>query len=682
MKFLHISDLHFNPKDDGRATRDLREKFSKYVKEKGITDVNEVFFTGDFRHAGNQCHQPEDEVAKNAVEFLREIASCVGVENDRNIHIVPGNHDLSREADTQTNNSILSAIYEKYEKNDGRFEGCVNENVPALDYLRSRFSFFEKCATLLNNRIWTDFGNGMLHRIDSSPDLDSYSILCLNTAIASGHDDFRYKLLIGTDDFDKIMRKANGRLLIVLAHNPLSHLEADEQNTIKNIIRDRETPVLWLSGDVHESRYDNTYNIACVTTGCMIQQNGTEASFVVGDFEKYKGLSIKAHGYVPRHSYWQPEEALSKRIAESIPTSIQPPLSADMPNANNLHELQKRNKFFTGRDINLHSIHQSFHQQEISAINICQTISGLGGIGKTQLAIEYAYRYCGNYKDCIWFVNAETSTTTHNSFVDFAKCMNIKLPQDFKPEELQRAVKACLSEHSQWLIIFDNLEFPDVVKPYLPQTFTGRIIITSRNVGIDFGTPLELGVFAPEESLSFLHRRFSNDGESKMENYKFNDFEECAPKLTERLGHLPLALEQAAAYIKKMGYKISDYLKLLGESSVDAFTDEDAKAMYYENIVNDTWRISFEALSTSAQYVMNLCAYMAPDKIPVAFFVDMREKLPSPLRENLATELKTNRVFGDIKAYSLANGNAYFINIHRLVQEVVRKSHEVDDAEN
>ena len=243
-------------------------------------------------------------------------------------------------------------------------------------------------------------------------------------------------------------------------------------------------------------------------------------------------------------------------------------------------------------------------------------------------------------------------------------------------------MKNWLSENSNWLIIFDNLDSADVIKPYLPQKYTGRIIITSRSSNINFGTSLDLGVFDAEESLLFLKRRFSDDDDLKMEQYKFEDFDEYAPKLVERLGYLPLALEQAAAYIVNMRYKISDYLDLLGESSVDAFADEDAKALYYESVVNATWEISFEALSTSAQYIMNLCAYMAPDRIPVAFFVDMREKLPSPLREDLTTKQKANRVFKNIKDYSLANGDAYFINIHRLVQEVTRKKHEVDNAEN
>ena len=346
------------------------------------------------------------------------------------------------------------------------------------------------------------------------------------------------------------------------------------------------------------------------------------------------------------------------------------------------NNLPTRNKYFSGRADQLESINNLFKKKANNAVNICQTVSGLGGIGKTQLAIEYAYRYSGNFKNCIWFINAETTTTTQNYFVDFASHFKLSLPEDFKSEDLQWAIKTWLTNNKDWLLIFDNLETAGTITPYLPGKINGRMIVTTRNTEIDLGVQVALGVFDADEALRFLQRRFSNDDSINMEHYPFDDFTEQAPKLTARLGNLPLALEQAAAYIKKMKCRIADYIKLLGESSVEAFEDEDATALYYEKIVSDTWSISFEALSTSAQYMMNLCAYMAPDKIPVAFFVEMREKLPSPLREDLATELKTNRVFGDLRTYSLADGNAYFINIHRLVQEVVRKSHGVNSVEN
>ena len=345
------------------------------------------------------------------------------------------------------------------------------------------------------------------------------------------------------------------------------------------------------------------------------------------------------------------------------------------------NNLPPRNKYFSGRTNQLESINDLFKKKSNNAVNICQTVSGLGGIGKTQLAIEYAYRYSGSFKNCIWFINAETATTTQSYFGAFAEHFKLSLPIDFKPEELQWAVKTWLTNNKNWLLVFDNLETADSITPYLPDKINGRMIVTTRNTGIDLGVQVSLGVFDADEALRFMQRRFSNDDSLKMEHYPFDDFVEKAPKLTARLGNLPLALEQAAAYMRKMKYRIADYLRLLGESSVEAFEDEDATAMYYERIVSDTWRISFEALSTSAKYMMNLCAYMAPDRIPVAFFVEMREKLPPPLREDLATELKANRVFGDLRTYSLADGDAYFINIHRLVQEVVRKSHDVENSE-
>jgi len=343
------------------------------------------------------------------------------------------------------------------------------------------------------------------------------------------------------------------------------------------------------------------------------------------------------------------------------------------------NNLPKRNQYFSGRAEQLESIDALFKKDKKDAVSICHTVSGLGGVGKTQLAIEYAYRYHSGYKTFIWFVSAESPTTVYNYFRDFAEEFKLVLPPDFKPEDLQRAVKAWLSENQSWLLIFDNIETMDAVTPYLPSKINGRIIITTRSTRIDYGVTLELGVFDLDESIAFLKRRFSDDDDLKMEHYGFDDFDAQASALATRLGCLPLALEQAAAYIKIVKCSIESYLQLLGQSSVDAFSDKYATPQYYEDIVTSTWNISFQALEESSRQLMNLCAYMAPDRIPVDFFVEMREKLPDPLKTNLTKKQDTNRVVTGLRDYSLTSGNAEFINIHRLVQEVVRKSHEVSD---
>ena len=235
----------------------------------------------------------------------------------------------------------------------------------------------------------------------------------------------------------------------------------------------------------------------------------------------------------------------------------------------------------------------------------------------------------------------------------------------------------------------DNLEFTDVIKPYLPEKINGRMIITTRKTQIDFGKELPLGVFDMDEALAFLRKRLSSDDEQNLDFYKHsdNDFDTEAPNLIKRLGFLPLALEQAAAYIKKTKCTITRYLKILNESSVLAFDDESASPEHYvktndfEKIVTATWNISFEAIANEgARQLLNLCAYMAPDKIPVAFFAEMREKLPSPIKEDMAKELTKLRIVTELREYSLTSGDADYINVHRLVQEVVRKSHNEDTA--
>ncbi len=339
------------------------------------------------------------------------------------------------------------------------------------------------------------------------------------------------------------------------------------------------------------------------------------------------------------------------------------------------NNLPEQNKYFSGRIDQLNTIDELLKNTKNEAINICQTVSGLGGIGKTQLSVEYAYRYGYRYKNCIWFITADNSTNVYNCFYDFAVQFKLVLPENFKPEDLQIAVKDWLINNKGWLLIFDNLEIFDDIRCYLPDRIHGRIIITTRNKRLDFGRPLELDVFEQKEAIDFLKKRFSNDDNLKMERYIFKDFEINAVKLVERLGCLPLALEQAAAYIREVKCSIAHYLDLLNESGTDAFSDKLAMPKYYESIVTKTWSISFSALEESAKQLMNLCAYMAPDKIPVDLFVATREKLPMPLSKDLSTKLSTYRIVTALRTYSLATGNSEFIDIHRLVQEVVRKSH-------
>ena len=344
-----------------------------------------------------------------------------------------------------------------------------------------------------------------------------------------------------------------------------------------------------------------------------------------------------------------------------------------------MNNLPEQNRYFSGRVEVLQDIDSLFEKEKKDTVSICQTISGLGGIGKTQLSIEYAYKYHYRYKTCIWFIDAESRSSVYNCFCSFAQYFNLFLPLNYNSKDLQRAIKTWLSENRSWLLIFDNLEIMDTIMPYLPDKIKGRILITTRNTRIDYGISLLLEVFNLEEAKFFMKKRLSKNNEAKMEYYKYDDFSEKASVLIKRLGYLPLALEQAAAYIKEVRCSISDYIELLRQSSVDAFSDKYASPEYYESIVTSTWNISFAALEKSSRQLLNLCAYMGADNIPVKFFVKMRNELPAPLADDLVKELTLNRVVTGLRTYSLTSGTAEYINIHRLVQEVIRKNHEVEE---
>ena len=92
MKWLHLSDLHYNPERDGRNTGQLRKELLTFLKDKKFS-VDEIFITGDFRHA---LHQKDElsSLAKDVVSYIMEVAKCVGITSSKKIHILPGNHDL------------------------------------------------------------------------------------------------------------------------------------------------------------------------------------------------------------------------------------------------------------------------------------------------------------------------------------------------------------------------------------------------------------------------------------------------------------------------------------------------------------------------------------------------------------------------------------------------------------
>ena len=334
-----------------------------------------------------------------------------------------------------------------------------------------------------------------------------------------------------------------------------------------------------------------------------------------------------------------------------------------------------RNLYFTGRTDKLHNIYDTFFEKTDN-LSKRQAITGLGGVGKTAIALEYAYRYSVKY-DTIWWITADNQNNILKSFREFA--LDKKLITKFsESEEILRAVSNWFLTNEKWLFIYDNADADDYeqwLKDYLPQGNNGHTLITTRNYFFPHCKTTDIQIFDTEESISFLFNR------TKMTGDGYSD--DIAIDLAKRLQFLPLALEQAAAYIEQtQNVTYQDYIDIFKEKGIDVF-DTDNYLVDYSSIINLTWQISMEKITDlSAKQMFYMCSYFAPDNIPVYLFVNGNTILPNPLVYSISDDIKRNEIIKNLSRYSLISvsrlnnldsNEKRVLSMHRLVQEVVQK---------
>jgi tetratricopeptide (TPR) repeat protein len=349
------------------------------------------------------------------------------------------------------------------------------------------------------------------------------------------------------------------------------------------------------------------------------------------------------------------------RNRPSYPGAKRPMFPGELPLNNLVNSGRRRNPNFTGREKKLAAIHKAFERGEM--ISLTQAVAGLGGAGKTAVALEYAYRHAHKY-DCVWWVNAATDAEIFTAYLDFAVRQRL-VGEKPKESDVIEAVQNWMNQHKSWLFIFDNAESAEVLQPYLPAHQTKRqcVLITSRYAFWQKALQIDIEVFTPEETREFLEKA------TKLPP------DEAQGKLAKELGYLPLALEQAAAYITvlKKGYR--EYLELfLGRrlEVLKKFPGADKS----RQTVAATWDISIGKIGAdgAARQLLNLCAFFAPDGIKVEWFRNAAELLPEPLQSALRDEIAKDDILEELQRYSLVRLNAGNLSLHRLLQEVIRDS--------
>ncbi|MFJ4470006.1 FxSxx-COOH system tetratricopeptide repeat protein [Streptomyces sp. NPDC089424] len=324
--------------------------------------------------------------------------------------------------------------------------------------------------------------------------------------------------------------------------------------------------------------------------------------------------------------------------------------------------LPPRNPNFTGRAELLELLDQRLREGTTTVLP--EAIHGMGGVGKTQLAIEYAYRHQAEF-DIVWWIPAERPGQIGQALVELAQ--RLGLVTTTEANIAGPAVREALREgrpYARWLLIFDNADNPEQVRHYFPQGGNGTILVTSRNRRWgQVGGSLEVDVFTREESKELLRRSGPplRDGE--------------ADALAEALGDLPLALEQAAAWRAETGMPASEYLRLFENKRMELL--EVAPPPDYQLPVAAAWNVSLDHLETrspAALRLLQLCSYFAPDPISRSIFSGLGNSSIFPeLDAALNDPMRLARAIREVNRYSLAriDHRTNSIEMHRLVQLVL-----------
>ncbi len=325
----------------------------------------------------------------------------------------------------------------------------------------------------------------------------------------------------------------------------------------------------------------------------------------------------------------------------------QPPLS--LPFAWNV---PPRIAHFVGRRDQLRQVHEFILRSDVTSL------VGMGGVGKTALVVEYAHRHADDF-DVVWWVPAADPTLVADEVA--ALGLELGMPDGAEWPAVSGVLRR---ERRRWLLVLDNVDDPKLIGPLRPSDPHGRLLVTCQLTGLDgLGATLEVTEFSAAEAVSLLTGRVAGIDAA------------VAERIAQLLGYLPLAVEQAAGYLTQTCTPPHDYTALLEERLGEMLSRGQVANRPGVTIAN-LWELSITRLRAeqpAATALLELCASLGPDPIPLDLFTGGTAELPDgALRHAAKDPLEWMDTIGVLVGYSLVRRDGSAVTVHRLIAAATR----------
>jgi hypothetical protein len=343
-----------------------------------------------------------------------------------------------------------------------------------------------------------------------------------------------------------------------------------------------------------------------------------------------------------------------------------------------------RNPYFTGREGELSKLYNILLSGKKAVLTQPQAISGLGGVGKTQTAVEFAYRYSAKYKAVLW-ARADSQETLNSDFENFINLLNLPIKDNKDHQIILKAIKNWFLNNENWLLILDNVEDMEMLNNFLPPVSRGHILLTTRAQATGaFTRPVAIEKMALEDGAIFLLRRAKllapgiTEHDVLLEEVAIRDLDYAmAMQLSKALDGLPLALDQAGAYIEENGSSLTRYLKVYESQRIDLLKRRGSFTSGHPDSVSTTFDLTFRKIqleNPAAAELLCLFAFLHPDAIPEEIFTEGAAALGPVLERVIIDSIKFDEAIGKLLKYSLIrrDSETRTLSIHRLVQAVIK----------